>query len=92
MARAMWADEHSDGQEAADEHSDWADPATKVKRAEETVAVGKAVVVNASAEASDGNPNPYTEGGGAKSLDFKAKSGGGLEIIDVSEGAGKRER
>ena len=39
-----------------------------------------------------GNPNLFTEGRGGKNLKFKAKSGGGLEIVDDSDGTGNSER
>ena len=48
--------------------------------------------MNAVAEASDENPNPFAMGRGGKNLKFKAKSGGGFEVVVDSDGAGKSDR
>ena len=45
--------------------------------------------VNAAAEAADGNPNFLTKGRGGKNVKFKAKRGGGVEIVVDADGTGK---
>ena len=58
--------------------------------------VGKAMYTDMAAEAiseqNEGTPTPYTEGGGGKDPRFKAKRGGGLEIVSEPKGIGKRSK
>ena len=58
--------------------------------------VGEAMSVYMAAEAiseqNEGTPTPCTEGGGGKNLRFKAKRGGGLEIVSEPKGTGTRSK
>ena len=50
------------------------------------------MAAEAISEQNKGFPTPYTEGGSGKNLRFKAKRGGGLEIVSEPEGNGKRTK